>query len=186
MANKHTYKRRQYFVQKTFQTKFILKFCLIVFGGTLVSSGLLFLFTQGTLTSSSDQFGLVVKDTASAILPYVALSNIITFIIVVIAAIVMILFLSHKIAGPLFRFEKELNEIGKGDLTKTIRLRKKDQCKDLAESLNNMTASLRNKILAVKEEVDQVFESARKQNGSEKVIEELRQLDQLLSKQFKI
>jgi hypothetical protein len=49
-----------------------------------------------------------------------------------------------------------------------------------------MTANLRNRILAVKEEVDQVFESARKQNGSEKVIEELNQLDQLLSKQFKI
>ena len=86
----------------------------------------------------------------------------------------------------MFRFEKELNEIGKGDLTKTITLRKKDQFKDLAESLNNMTASLRNKILAVREEVNQVFESASKHNGSEKVIEELNQLDQLLSKQFKI
>jgi methyl-accepting chemotaxis protein len=186
MANKHTYKRRQYFVKKNYQAKFILKFCLIVLCGTLVSSGLLFLFTRGTLTSSSGQFGLVVKDTAFAILPYVALSNIITFILVVVAAIIVILFISHKIAGPLFRFEKELNEIGKGDLTKTIKLRKKDQFKDLAESLNNMTTDLRSRVLVVKEEVNQVFESARKHSESEKVIEELNQLDQLLSKQFKI
>ena len=183
---KNNYKRRHYFVKKDYQAKFILKFCLIVLGGTFVSSGLLFLFTQGTLTSSYDQFGLVVKDTAFAILPSVLLANIITLILVALVTIVAVLLISHKLAGPMFRFEKELGEIGEGDLRKEIRFREKDQFKKMAESLNNMTTSLRSKILAVRGEVAQLLEFARKQNDPERLIEKLVQLDQLLHKHFKI
>ena len=38
-------KRRQYFVQKNFQFKFILKFCIVLLIGIIISTGLLLLFS---------------------------------------------------------------------------------------------------------------------------------------------
>lgn len=56
------------------------------------------------------------------------------------------LFLSHFIAGPVFRFEKIFQEIREGRLGILIRLREKDEFQDTANALNQALAGLRNKI----------------------------------------
>ena len=181
-----TYKRRQYFIKKDFQFKFILKFCLIILIGTILSTGLLFLFSQGTLTSSFQQSRLVIKNTSLAILPAVIYTNLITLGLITLATIVVTLFVSHKIAGPLFRFEKDLKEIEKGDLTKSIKLRKKDQTTDLADSLNKMTAGLHEKVLDIRTGVENLIELASKQNAPQELIEDLNHLHQKIGMNFKI
>ncbi len=183
--NKHPYKRRYHFIKKEFQFKFILKFCLIILAGVLISTGLLFLFSQGTLTSSFHQSRLVIKSTAAAILPAVIYTNLITLGLISLAVIAVTLFVSHKIAGPLFRFEKEIKEIGQGDLTKKIGLRKEDQITDMADSLNKMTASLHEKVLDIRTGVEHLIESASKQNASQGLIEELNRLNQKIKNNFK-
>lgn len=184
--SKHPYRRRQYFIKKEFQSKFIMKFCLIILVGVLISTGLLLLFSHGTLTSSFHQSRLIIKNTAIAILPAVIYTNLITLGLITLAAIVVILFVSHKIAGPMFRFEKEIKEIGLGDLTKTIRLRKKDQITEIAEDLNKMTASLHEKVVDIQTGVEHLLELASKQNAPQGLIEELNRLKQKIQSSFKI
>lgn len=186
MSQQRTYKRRNFFVKKDYQAKFILKFCLIILVGSIISTGLVLLFSLGTLTSSFDHSRLVVTNTATAILPTVILTNIVTLILISVATIAVVLFISHKIAGPLFRFEKELKEIGEGDLTKSIRLRKNDQITDMAENLNTMTANLHEKVLAIQTGVTQALESASKQNAPQGLIEELKNLQKSIQEYFKI
>jgi len=183
--NKHPYKRKHYFIKKEFQFKFILKFCLLILAGVIISTSLLFLFSQGTLTSSFHQSRLVIKNTAVAILPAVIYTNLITLGLISLAAIVVTLFVSHKIAGPLFRFEKDIKEIGQGDLTKKIGLRKKDQITDMADSLNKMTASLNEKVLDIRTGVEHLVKSAAKQNAPQGLIEELNRLNQKIKSNFK-
>ena len=184
--DKRPYKRRHYFIKKDFQFRFIIKFCLLLLIGVVISTSLLFLFSQDTLTSSFKQSRLTIKNTALAILPATIYTNLITLGLITLATIVVTLFISHKLAGPLFRFEKDLEVIGEGDLTKTIRLRKKDQITDMADSLNKMTASLHEKVLAIRTEVEQLIELASKQNAPAELIEELKNLDEKIGKEFKI
>ncbi len=186
MSQKTGYKRRKVFIKKDYQLKFILKFCLILLAGALLSTGLLFLLSQGTLTSSFQDSRLVVKNTAFAIIPAVLLTNAITLVLISAAAIFIVLLISHKIAGPMFRFEKDLLEIGEGNLAKKVFLRKKDQFTDMGESLNHMTASLRVKVGVIYDEVEQLNESAKKQNAPEKLIEELNHLQQTILQSFNI
>ena len=181
-----TYKRKNYFIKRDFQSKFILKFCLIILIGTILSTGLLFLFSQGTLISSFQQSRLVIKNTSLAILPAVIYTNLITLGLITLATIVVTLFVSHKIAGPLFRFEKELKDIEKGDLTKSIKLRKKDQTTDLADSLNQMTASLHGKVLEIRTGVEHLIESVSKQNATQELVDQLNHLYQKIETNFKI
>ena len=184
--DKHPYRRRQYFVKKEFQFKFILKFCLIILIGAIISTGLLFLFSQGTLTSSFQQSRLVIKNTSLAILPAIIYTNLITLGLITLATIIVTVFISHKIAGPMFRFEKELKAIGEGDLTRKIRLREKDQITDMADGLNKMIAGLHDKVLVMQTDVEHLLESASKQNAPKLLIEELNHLHQKIGGSFKI
>jgi methyl-accepting chemotaxis protein len=52
------------------------------------------------------------------------------------------LFLSHKIAGPLFRFQKIFESVAQGDLTTRCHLRKFDEAKPVADTLNETLTSL--------------------------------------------
>ena len=181
-----TYRRRNFFVKKDYQFKFILKFCLIVLAGSIISTGLIFFFSQGTLTSSFENSRLVVKNTALAILPAIIYTNIITLLMITLATIVAVLFISHKIAGPMFRFEKELKLIGDGDLTKSIRLRKNDQITDIAESLNEMTSNLHRKTVDIQVSMEKLIQSAKNQNAPVALIEELDRVYRSINKQFKL
>ena len=186
MPEKPKIRRRQYFIRKDYQFKFILKFCLIVLAGSIISTAFLFFFAQGTLTSSFEHSRLVIRNTATAIMPAVILTNVITLIVITFATIVVVLFISHKIAGPMFRFEKDLKDIGQGDLTKKVRLRKKDQFTNLSDSLNIMTATLHEKVVSTQAEVEQLIELASKEKAPQELVKGLNNLHKRLNQHFRI
>jgi methyl-accepting chemotaxis protein len=143
--------RRQYFIKKDFQTRFIVRFILVLIIGGIISVGLTLMTTRGTLTTSYVDARLVIQDTPLAILPSVILTTLITIVVVgVIAAIVMLL-VSHKIAGPMFRFEKDIERIAGGDLKSHIHLRKGDQFQEMVTTLNTMIDSLNSKVSEIRQ-----------------------------------
>ncbi|MBI4055832.1 MAG: methyl-accepting chemotaxis protein [Elusimicrobia bacterium] len=56
------------------------------------------------------------------------------------------LYVSHRIAGPIYRFEKSTRLVGEGDLTHRVSLRKGDELGGLEEEFNRMVASLQLKV----------------------------------------
>jgi len=51
--------------------------------------------------------------------------------------------LTHRVAGPIYRIMRRLEEMAEGNLHETMRLRQKDQFQDLAQQLNLTIESLR-------------------------------------------
>ena len=86
----------------------------------------------------------------------------------------------------MFRFEQDLKDIGQGDLTKKINLRKKDQLTNLSDSLNIMTATLHEKVVSTQAEVAQLIELASKEEAPQKLLESLDHLHESLNQHFKI
>ncbi len=56
------------------------------------------------------------------------------------------LYMTHFIAGPLLRFEKTFEQMAKGDLNVQIRLRKRDEFQEVANSFNECIVSLRQRL----------------------------------------
>lgn len=74
------------------------------------------------------------------------------FLVFMVFVAFMSIYFSHRIAGPVYRLEKNLmNMISEGDLTKQFCLRENDELKELAGALNTMTSNLRIKLLAEEE-----------------------------------
>jgi methyl-accepting chemotaxis protein len=59
--------------------------------------------------------------------------------------------LSHRIAGPVYVFAREVGRLGQGDLGARIALREKDNFRPEAEQMNESITALRARITALKE-----------------------------------
>ncbi len=185
-ASNKTYKRRQYFIKGGFQYQFIVKFCLLVLLGAFISTVLLFLFSQNTLTSSFENSKLVVKTTALSILPVVLYTNLITLFLITLATIGVTLFVSHKIAGPMFRLEAGMQAIQSGDLTQRISFRKKDQVEVMAENFNKMALELHTQMKIFRSDLQDLQEVAKQENSSQNMQAQIENLTNQFENKFKL
>jgi nitrogen fixation/metabolism regulation signal transduction histidine kinase len=144
-------RRKNYFIKKKFQRDFILKFCGLVAAGSVISGAIIFMMSKSTLTTAFENSRLVIKSTADFIMPAVCLSSAVVLILVGLATIMITLFTSHKIAGPLYRMEQDVKEVTRGDLKTKFNLRYGDELKGMAESLEAMARSLQSRITALKD-----------------------------------
>src|SRR5438093_294959 len=69
---------------------------------------------------------------------------------------------SHPVAGPIYRFEKTLEQMRDGNLTLSVRLRPRDEFKEVADLFNQTLASLRAKIQNERDGVQAGLERAAK------------------------
>lgn len=180
------HRRRIHYIKKDFQLRFILKFCLLVLLGAVVSTGVLSLLSQGTLTSSFHDSRLVIERTAVAILPAVIYTNLITLGLITLATVFVTLYASHKLAGPMFRFESDLRAIGEGDLTKVVRLRRKDQLVDMVASINAMREGLHARVAGVCRAVDHLEAEARTAQAPPEVMAAIDRLRERIDARFRL
>ncbi|MDD2716030.1 MAG: HAMP domain-containing protein [Candidatus Wallbacteria bacterium] len=67
------------------------------------------------------------------------------------------LFISHRIAGPIYRFEVSAKTIANGDLTLRVKLRKGDELQHLAECFNLMAENLENLVITDRQTIKQII-----------------------------
>ena len=186
LSKRKRYKRRNFYVKKGFQSQFILQFAALVVAGGVLSTLLVLYFSSGNLTSSFSNSRLQVDQTIWYILPAVVYTNLITIIIATVGVMLIALFVSHKIAGPLFRFEMDIKTIGTGDLTNTIYLRKHDQLNELSEDINHMTTSLSQTLQGFQKDIAQIIGHAVTSNAPQWYVEQLQQVHDKFEESFKL
>lgn len=145
-------RRRIYFIEKKFQVRFILKFCVIVILGGLLSIGLIYFLAKQSTTVSFVNSRAVVKSTADFLLPILIQTILVVMIFVGLATIILTLFVSHKMSGPLYRFKEVMDALGEGDYLSDFKIRKFDQLQDFANAFNGMIKKIRTQINAIKDE----------------------------------
>jgi methyl-accepting chemotaxis protein len=77
-------------------------------------------------------------------------------VVFILAIAILSIFVSHKIAGPVFRLEETSKMIASGDLTQQITLRQGDELKDLQEAFNQMSDSLRKMVAKDREVIEKL------------------------------
>ena len=167
---KRTYKRRIYFIEKSFQARFILKFCALTAFGGLLTIAILYILARQSTTVSFVNSRVVVHTTADFILPVLIQTVAIVTIFVGLATIIVTLFVSHKIAGPLYRFKRVMQGLTEGDFSGDFRLRHLDQLQDLADVFNKMIVKIRTELKGLKDNFQSVKEKLN--NISEQEVSE--------------
>jgi methyl-accepting chemotaxis protein len=70
--------------------------------------------------------------------------------------VIISMFLTHRFAGPMYRFEKSLEEMIRGNFNFEIRLRKKDESKELARMMNQLMSMLSSKLKEMRYLTDEI------------------------------
>lgn len=148
--NEQVQKRKTYFIDKQFQTRFILRFCALVAIGGLLATGLLYLLAGKSTTVSIVNSRVAVRSTADFLLPILIQTVIIVLVVVSFASVIITLIFSHKIAGPLYRLRKAMEELGSGNFKEEFRIRNDDQLQKIAETFNNTIKTIREVVNNIK------------------------------------
>lgn len=142
------YKRRQYYIDKKLQTKYALLTILLLMIYTLLFA--IILFTPYILGLSSNNTIEEQTRAARTLLNlHASVWPALGVVIVFLSGISV--FITHKIAGPVYRFKKVLSEVADGNLDIAIKLRKRDDLQDLAEDMNGIIGELRNFVQVLQE-----------------------------------
>lgn len=168
--NVQVQRRQTVYVDKPFQRKFIFRFCVIALGAMLLASLVLFLLSKNTMTATYRYHHLSLKDTAEAIMPAMLITNGVVLLGLLGATILVTLYVSHKIGGPLHRVESVLEEIGQGNLDIKIEFRQRDQLKDLVPKINHMIQNLNKRVRQIQDEVGHLQEKIQDTGWKEEEI----------------
>ena len=148
--NRPIFRRRNYFISRDFQVRFTIKFLIVIVIEAILAIGLFMYLSRGTLTTGFIGSDFRIARTSEFFLPTLLVSNLIIIGITAIIGIAVLIYMSHRIAGPLYRFEKILTDIGRGDLTQRFKLRDKDQLSELSESITELTTTMDKRISDIK------------------------------------
>lgn len=141
----HRSRVSRFFGRYIIKTRFQFKFGLTVFVFLAISSFWIWLLGRWTIGRMVNS-GLVTD--ALAVEQLTLFNTNIAYVGILMMAVTfgLALIFSHFIAGPIYRFEKTMEAMRDGDLTVFVRLRKRDEFKEVADVFNQALASLRNRV----------------------------------------
>lgn len=128
------------------QVRYQLRWIVIVASSIMLASGA-FLFSlrhvlDQDMGQSYKQAYNTLKNLEKILFPMISLSVLIYLIIGSALVALVTIFISHKIAGPIFKMELFGDNLRRGELNSPMRLRSGDQMGLLAESLRELQSSL--------------------------------------------
>jgi len=126
-------KRRTIFIKKKLQLRYMLLIILSVLCGLAIMT----LELTATLNELFDKYPVLVQPMYDQFLPIIS-SFFYKIAIYVLFVILVSAVLSHKMAGPVYRFEQTCKAIAKGDFSQRVRLREGDQFTELQDEFNRM------------------------------------------------
>ena len=130
---KTSFQRRTIFIKKGLQLRYMLLITVSVLCGLAIMA----LELTATLNDLFDAYPVLVQPIYDEFIPIISsffykISIYILFVIIISAI------LSHKMAGPVYRFEQTCKAIAKGDFSQRVHLRKGDRLQELQVEFNKM------------------------------------------------
>jgi hypothetical protein len=156
-------RRRTFLIDRKFQLKYTL---IIVLVGILVS-GLLGYFIYRLNLENRELLGIDaeimshVEQIDSHFMIYL-----IGFVVVMaVALFIWGIFITHRVAGPIFIISRYLGQIRDGQVPQPRPLRKGDELKSFFETFSGMLASMKQRNLDEAEQLSKIAEEVGKQGG---------------------
>jgi len=150
--------RRRYFIKNGMQLRYLRTNILLTILASLFIVITVYQLTINILgTSLAEVYPPAllngIYNTLESTLRVRLLWIIIPLILVIITATILI---SHRLAGPAYRIERDLSEMAEGNFTKKIRLKKYDELKPIAANLNKMIDMISQNLNSIEKNLENI------------------------------
>jgi methyl-accepting chemotaxis protein len=151
--------RRKYFINRAIQLDFMLRLMLLVAFGSIITGFILYYYMSRQLSSEPE---IIYRNTMLILRNTIIFTQLIVGVVVFIVIGYVTLYFSHRIAGPLYRLEKIMDQVGDGDLTVKVVFRKKDALLHLKTSMQYMIDNLQFRISHLRDSLEE-FKKLKKE-----------------------
>lgn len=128
------FQRRTVLIKRSLQLKYVgLVFLSVLIASVIVGGDIYYSMTR-IILSENPSLAATLTQFNTIIVVKIALYLVIMLLIS--------LYVSHRFAGPIYRFEKSAQVVSEGDLTHRVSLRTGDELMELQEEFNGMLSSL--------------------------------------------
>ena len=143
------YKRRNYFINKEFQGRYIFNYFVLATIGSLLFISIFSFFSSNTLSIVYDNYHLQLGVTPGILFKKILSAQWLFIVFGGGLVVIVTLLLTHRVAGPFYRFEKSMDEMIEGNISNKIYLRQKDEGKELAQKINAFNYVLGDKLAII-------------------------------------
>jgi len=145
------YKRRNFFIKKEMQGRYILSFFVFIIFSSLLYASIFSWLSADSVTIVYKDNNLTLGKTPYILFAEMLRANWILILLGGIAGVIVAMFLTHRFAGPIYKIEKSIYEMSQGNLAFDVCLRKSDEGKELAAALNGFKDGLAGRISSMRD-----------------------------------
>jgi signal peptidase II len=127
--------RKRYIIKKGFQLRFMIIVIVSMLLIALVTSLSIYSAVMQTLVAQFHGENLALIKHA------ITYKLFIRSLLLIFAIAIMSVFISHRIAGPVYKFERIIRELARGKKVEEFKLRKRDEFYELATAINDLIKS---------------------------------------------
>lgn len=173
-------------IKKQLQMKLLGMIMLVVVISTLINAASFYFFSNHEIGNTLMQFHVKARSFLDILFPFIVAS----LVIGILVALGITIFIPQKIAGPLYRIEKDIKEkLGEGNLAVKFTVRGGNEMVDLADALNTMEAKLRAKLDRIQRTSSELVQSAEALRGEDDAAKKVKNLARSVdeaAREFKI
>ncbi len=148
MTQRH-YKRRNYFIDKKTQSKFMAAFALSSLISAIAAVFIFVFLSQTKLEKTMYTMRLPETTLADLLFEEMVLTTGIAVIVVILLFSYTLIKIFSRIEHPLIKLKGAILKIKEGNLRDTVALRKNEEFQDFAHTLDKMRTALRTKIQVI-------------------------------------
>ncbi|MBN2041448.1 MAG: hypothetical protein JW864_15520 [Spirochaetes bacterium] len=182
MENK---RRHIILINKSFQFRLIIKFIIVNIIILILFSIFLYLFLNSEVESNLQSAHVTYKNIKDMLFPIILTLSILNIIISSILISIFVLYASHKVAGPLYRFNEALKSILNRNLHPVTSIREGDQLFECSTNLKLVSHVFSDDISDIKKHVHGLKALIKKNVNSDDLLKKIEELENITN-QYKI
>ncbi len=169
--------RKHYLILPSYQIKLVGFMIMVIFLGSIMHGFFLYKITSKNIEDGFLSAHNRLRSTWEILKPAIVVTNGLSFLVSSLFLLLITVFLSHRIIGPIFKISGHIKKISNGKLfLSSLRLRKGDEGQILCDAVNEMQEHYRQHFIKIKN----LRNDLSKSEGLEKQ-KVLKELDEILS-----
>jgi methyl-accepting chemotaxis protein len=151
---------KSHLIHHDVRLRLVLDDVIFALVAALAAIGILYYLSNKELGDTMWSAHLSIKETRELLTNGVKTAGIVTFVAVLLFGLWSLID-AHRIAGPLHRLHRLLNEIGDGNLVHEIQFRRKDEFAELAAATDRLVEAYAERLAAARQQADSMEQVLR-------------------------
>lgn len=143
--------RKHYLILPSYQIRLVAFMSLVVFLGSILHGFFLYRITSKNIQEGFLSAHNRLRSTWEILKPAIVVTNSLSFMLVTVFLLILTIFVSHRLIGPMFKIAGHIKKIAAGKLGhSSLRLRDGDEGQVLCEAVNELQDKYRQRFIKLR------------------------------------